>query len=134
NDLPSERVENQKTGFGELLKVGDHEVVLSQDDSGNVIRLFRNNFIGDDNWTETSGSGLVHGLFPIAYCPEGTEQIYLVNINANTKESLFFSRSDDGGESWSVNEYTLPYTEEAYGIDLVQGDNYQIKVHGSDVY
>lgn len=29
-----------------------------------------------------------------------------------------FNRSDDGGETWAVAEYALPYAEEAYGIDF----------------
>lgn len=130
--FPSGRLEDEKTYFGELLQVMDHEVVIS--DEATRLLVNRNSTIGATDWSETGGSNVIDGYNPMAYCPEGTDDIYVVNTKKLTYESLLFSRSDDGGETWAVNEYFLPFTEEAYGIEQVNPDCYQIVVNGNDVY
>lgn len=130
--FPSGRLEDQKTYFGELLKVMGHEVVISDETTRLLVN--KNSTVGATDWTETAGSNVIDGYNPMAFCPEGTDDIYVVNTKKITYESLLFSRSDDGGETWAVNEYFLPFTEEAYGIELVNPDCYQIVVHGNDVY
>lgn len=130
--FPTGRIEGEKTYFGELIAVGDHEVIIS--DEATRLLVHANSAPGATDWNETAGSDVIDGYNPMAYCPEGTDDIYVVNTKKITYESLLFSRSDDGGETWAVNEYTLPFTEEAYGIELVNPDCYQIAVHGNDVY
>lgn len=130
--FPTGRIEGEKTYFGELLQVLNHEVIIS--DQATRLLVHKNSTIGANDWTETAGSDVIDGYNPMAYCPAGTDDIYVINTKKITFESLLFSRSDDGGETWAVNEYFLPFTEEAYGIELVNPDCYQIAVHGNDVY
>lgn len=130
--FPTGRIEGEKTYFGELISVGDHEVIIS--DEATRLLVHENSAPGATDWDETAGSDVIDGYNPMAFCPEGTDDIYVVNTKKVTYESLLFSRSDDGGETWAVNEYVLPFTEEAYGIEQVNPDCYQITVNGNDVY
>ncbi len=130
--FPDTRIETQKTYFGELLSVMSHEMIVSDDVS--KIRVYANTAAGATDWTQTAGSNVINGYNPMAFCPQGTDDIYVINTKKLTYESLLFSRSDDGGATWAVLEYALPFTEEAYGIDLVYPDAYQIVAKGNDVY
>ncbi|HNF69801.1 MAG TPA: hypothetical protein PLL28_10515, partial [Chitinophagales bacterium] len=103
---PTARVETVRTGFPELLTVMDHEVVIAHD--GTNQRLFANASIGGTTWTELPTSGMHHGLWPRAYCPAGTDDIYLVSPNASPVVTINFSRSDDGGATWTVLNDVLP--------------------------
>lgn len=136
---PAARVEPVKTGFGELIRVDDHEVMLSHDGVLGI-QLFANTTIGGTAFTELAGSDDIPGFWPSAYCPDGTNDIYVINANANPPTELRFSRSDDGGATWSVLNSTLPFLTVADGFPglnsgLYQGaETYQIAVYGSDVY
>ncbi|MFN0274725.1 MAG: PKD domain-containing protein [Chitinophagales bacterium] len=136
---PTSRVESLRTGFGELLTVEDHEVTLAHNSADGVnffMRMFKNDAIGGTTWTELGGSGEVAGLWAFSYCPEGTDDIYVVNADAQVITQLYFSRSDDGGESWTVLNSTLPFLTTSDGLPLISGaaESYQIAVNGSDVY
>lgn len=139
---PTARVETDRTGFGEIIHVDDHEVVLAHAVAGTSynIQIYANDATGSTTWTETAGSDDVSGLWPFAYCPEGTDDIYLVTADAQTVTQLYFSRSDDGGESWTVLNSTLPLLTSAEGFPSLSGapagsaDNYKIVVYGADVY
>ncbi len=137
---PTTRVETTKTGFGEIITVEDHEVVLAHDGAVTSIQLYKNTALGGTSWSELSGSDDIIGFWPSAYCPEGTNDIYVVNANANPPTELRFSRSDDGGLTWSVLNTTLPYLTSAEGILglssglLAAAETYQIAVYGTDVY
>lgn len=139
--MPTERVESLKTGFGELITVEDHEVVLAHNGaSPPTMNLFANDAIGSTAWTELDGSYLLEGYWPMADCPAGTDDIYVVHANANPPTAIYFSRSDDGGNTWAVLNYTLPFLTDAYGFpglnsgSTTAAETYQIKVHGADVY
>ncbi len=137
---PTARVETTKTGFGEMVTVEDHEVMMAHDGAVLAIQLYANTTIGGTTWTELAGSDDVTGFWPSAYCPEGTNDIYMVNANANPPTELRFSRSDDGGNTWAVLNTTLPYLTTAEGIAglstglLAAAETYQIAVYGTDVY
>ena len=130
--FPTARIEGVRTGFGEIINVGDHEIVLSHD--GTNIRVYKNATIGGTSWTETAGSTDITGLWPNAYCPAGTNDVYVVNANASSPTQIYFSRSTDGGENWEVLEYVLPYLTTAEGFGAITAEAYQIAVYGSDVY
>lgn len=138
--LPTARIEAVKTGFGEILTVEDHEVVIGHD--GINMRLYANEAPGSTTWTELDGSGAstIVGFWPMTDCPAGTDDIYVVNANANPPTALYFSRSDDGGESWAILNSTIPYLTSTEGIPglntglTTAAETYQIKVYGSDVY
>ncbi len=130
--FPTTRIEGVRTGFGDIVKVGDHEVMFSHD--GTNIRVYKNTELGGTSWTETAGSVDITGLWPNAYCPEGTNDIYVVNANSGTPTQVYFSRSTDGGENWEVLEYVLPYLTTDEGFGTISGEAYQIAVYGSDVY
>lgn len=139
--LPTVRIEEIKTGFGELITVEDHEVVLAHNGAGPpTMNLYANDEIGGTTWTELDGSYLVEGYWPMAECPSGTDDIYVVHANANPPTALYFSRSDDGGNTWAVLNYTLPYLTADYGFpglntgSTTAAETYQIKVNGADVY
>jgi PKD repeat protein len=130
--FPTTRIEPTRTGFGDMVKVGAHEVMFSHD--GTNIYVFKNDELGGTSWTPTAGSLQITGLWPNAYCPEGTDDIYVVNANSSTPTGVYFSKSTDGGESWDILEYTLPYLTTDEGFGAIGGEAYQIAVYGSDVY
>jgi len=133
---PTERIESVRTGFGGILNVEDHEVIVSHDAATNKIQIFSNDAIGGTTWTELDGSDDVRGIWPVSYCPDGTDDIYVVNADTQIINSISFSRSDDGGSTWGVLNYTLPFLTMADGFPslLAGADSYQIAVYGSDVY
>ena len=130
--FPAARIEPVRTGFGDIVKVGDHEVMFSHD--GTNIRVYKNTELGGTTWSATAGTLDVTGLWPNAYCPEGTNDIYLVNANSGTPTQVYFSRSTDGGENWDVLEYVLPFLTTDEGFGTISGEAYQIAVYGDDVY
>ncbi|HRH54497.1 MAG TPA: sialidase family protein, partial [Chitinophagales bacterium] len=138
--FPATRVETTKTGFGEVITVLDHEVTLAHDGAALSIQLYANSSIGGTTWTELTGSDDVTGFWPAAVCPEGTNDIYMVNANANPPTELRFSRSDDGGLTWSVLNSTVPFLTAAEGIPglgvglVAAAETYQIAVSGTNVY
>ena len=131
NPAPTARIETVRTGFGELMKVLDHEVVLSHD--GTNLQLFANAVIGGAVWTQLPGSDLITGLWPVTECPQGTDDIYVVCADNVSPTSIIFSRSDNGGASWAVLESPLPFLSEADGFDALSAEVYQIQVKGSHV-
>ncbi len=130
--FPTTRIEGVRTGFGDMVNIGDREVVLSHD--GTNIRVYKNTTPGGTTWTETAGSTDITGLWPNAYCPAGTNDIYVVNANASTPTQIYFSRSLDGGENWDILEYALPFLTTDEGFGFLSAESYQIAVYGSDVY
>ncbi|MBC8173066.1 MAG: PKD domain-containing protein [Chitinophagales bacterium] len=136
---PTERAEDIRTGFGEIITVNDHEVILSHTlitGTEYAIQLYANDEIGGTTWSETGGSGEISGLWGFSYCPPGTDDIYLINADLQLITQIYFSRSDDGGETWAVANLTLPFLSTADGIpSILNGaESYQVRAHGSDVY
>ena len=133
---PTVRIETVRTGFGELLLVEDHEVIVAHDAGANRMQLFANDAIGSNVWTELDGSDDIRGIWPVACSPEGTDDIYVVNADTQVITNLNFSRSDDGGLTWAILNYALPFLTAADGMPAITNgaDSYQISVYGSDVY
>ncbi len=133
---PTSRLESLRTGFGELITVEDHEVVVSHDAAIITLQLFANDAIGSTTWTELEGSDDLTGIWPMAYCPPGTDDIYIVCANANPPTGMNFSRSDDGGQTWAVASSALPFLTAADGMpDIANAaETYQIVANGADVY
>ena len=133
---PAGRVEGVRTGFGELLTIGDHEVVVSHDAAANRVQLFANDVVGGGAWTELSGSDDIRGIWPVSYCPAGTDDIYVVNADTQFVTGLNFSRSDDGGNTWAVLNSTLPFLSAADGMPAITSgaENYQVVVNANHVY
>ncbi|MFI5171412.1 MAG: T9SS type A sorting domain-containing protein [Chitinophagales bacterium] len=138
--LPTVRNETSLTGFGEILTVGTHEVSICHDGAALAIQLYANTAIGGTVWTELAGSDDITGFWPMGYCPEGTDDIYMINANANPPSELRFSRSDDGGLTWAVANTTVPFLTGAEGIPglsvglVAAAETYQIGVYGTNVY
>ncbi len=130
--MPTAKVETVRSGFGSIVTVMDHEVVISHD--GATIRGFANAAIGGTTWTELGISTIHLGLWPRAYCPAGTDDIYVVSANANPPSGITFSRSDDGGATYTIANYLLPYLDSANCFGSLSADAYQIAVNGSTVY
>jgi PKD repeat protein len=130
--FPANRAESKKSYDGDLLRVLDHEVVVT--DEASTVMVHKNSSAGATDWTATAGSEDIDGYYPVSYCPAGSDDIYVVAAKKTTQESLMFNRSDDGGETWAVAEYALPYAEEAYGIDFIASACYQVVAKGNDVY
>ncbi len=130
--VPTSRIEPVRTGFGEIITVLDHEVIVSHD--GVNIRMYRNETIGGNVWTELGGSGMVSGLWPKVFCPAGTDDIYMINADNSDVNNIYFSRSKDGGETWNIFESVVPGLYDADGIASRYSDAYQLVVHGADVY
>ena len=134
---PVTRVETIRTGFPELLTVEDHEVTVAHDGTAGAenLKMFANSTIGATDWTELGGSGMPTGLWNRSYCPDGTDDIYMIAASGgNPPTAITFSRSDDGGATWAVLNYSLPYLDSANCIGAVTADAYQIAVDGSTVY
>jgi PKD repeat protein len=130
--FPSNRAETKKSYDGDLLRVLDYEVVVT--DATSTIMVHRNSTAGATDWYATAGSEDIDGYYPVSFCPAGTDDIYVVAAKKTTQESLMFNRSDDGGATWTIAEYALPFSEEAYGIDFIASACYQIAVEGDNVY
>ena len=128
---PTTRVETPRSGFGSIITVMDHEVVVSHD--GVLINLHANTAVGGTTWSSLPVSGLHAGLWPRAYCPAGTDDIYVVSPNASAVTAINFSRSDDGGATYTVLNSTLPL-DAASCFGALSADCYQIAVDGSTVY
>ena len=133
---PTVRAESVRTGFGELINVEDHEMVISHDAAANKIQLFKNESIGSTTWTETGGSDDIRGIWPVSYCPPGTDDIYVVCADTQFVTSIQFSRSDDGGETWSILNYTVPFLTDADGFPIITNgaENYQVAAYENHVY
>ncbi|MEZ5013311.1 MAG: T9SS type A sorting domain-containing protein [Chitinophagales bacterium] len=138
---PTSRIEGIKTGFGTFVHSGDNEVSFAHDGfTPSHIRVYGNAAVGGGTWSELPGSNQVIGLWPVAYCEEGTETIYVVSADANPPTALNFSRSEDGGNSWTVLNQTVPYLTAVEGIPglntglLQAAETSQIVAHGNDVY
>lgn len=136
--FPGTRVETTRTGFGEVITVMDHEVMIAHETT--AMQVYKNTTIGGTSWTETTGSDAITGFWPMATCPEGTDDIYVLNANANPPTELHFSRSDDGGATWTVLNTVVPFLTAAEGIPPMNGaliasaETYQLAVSGNDVY
>jgi hypothetical protein len=115
-----------RTGFGEILNVEDHEVIISHDAASVTLQVYSNSSIGETDWVELSGSDDITGLWPSTYCPAGTDDIYVVNANSSIPTALYFSRSDDGGETWSVLNSTVPFLTPDDGISFLTANVYQV--------
>lgn len=133
---PTLRAEAERTGFGELLTVDDHEMIVAHNSGTNRMQIYANAAIGDNTWSEQPGSDQIRGIWPAAYCPEGTDDIYVVNADTQFVTGLNFSRSDDGGATWAVLNSALPFLTVADGMPAITNgaENYQVVAHGSDVY
>ena len=137
--FPAARIETGKTGFGEVITVMDHEVSIAHDGIL-TMQVYANAAVGGTTWTELGGSDDIVGFWPSAVCPEGTDDIYVLNANANPPTELRFSRSDDGGASWSILNLTVPFLTAAEGIPglstglIAAAETYQLAVYGSNVY
>lgn len=129
---PTARIESQRTGYGELIYCAGKEVSITHD--GALLRLYANTGPGTTTWTPLAGSGVLSGMWPVATCPAGTNDIYMAYCDSPTPTSLKFSRSDNGGVSWAVSGQTLPFLNTTYGIGNITAECYQIAVYGSDVY
>lgn len=133
---PASRVESVRTGFGELLTVEDHEVVISHDAAANRVQVFANDAIGGGTWTELAGSDDIRGIWPVSFCPDGTDDIYVVNADTQFITGINFSRSDDGGDTWAVLNSALPFLTAADGMPVITNgaENYQVVAHDNHVY
>lgn len=133
---PTTRAESVRTGFGEIINVEDHEVIVSHDAGANKIQIFANDAIGSNSWTEKSGSDAIRGIWPVSYCPPGTDDIYVVCADTQFITSIQFSRSDDGGDTWSILNYTVPFLTDADGFPIVTNgaENYQVAAYENHVY
>ena len=130
---PTTREETVRTGFGEIVTAGTKEVIISH--NGTTLEVFRNTAIGSSTFTETTGSNQIIGLWPSVYCPEGTDDIYVVCANAATNPTAInFSRSMDGGDTWAVLNSPLPFLSTAEGFGSLIGNSTQISVLGNTVY
>ena len=131
---PDNRIETTRSGFGEIVNVNDHEVVFSHELIDTTLIINRNVSIGDMSWSETSGSRDINGLWPSVFCPQGTDDLYVISANAFLITSINFSRSDDGGETWTILDSPLPYLSVGDGFTTLSAEKYQIAVNGIDVY
>jgi|JI9StandDraft_1071089.scaffolds.fasta_scaffold10694_3 hypothetical protein len=129
---PIGKEETVRSGFGELLTVGSKEVIISHSGDSRL-QIFKNASIGSSTFIETAGSDQIIGYWPNTFCPEGTDDIYVVNPNESNPTAINFSRSMDGGNSWTVLNAPLPFLNAAEGIRLAANST-QIAVFGNDVY
>lgn len=62
------------------------------------------------------------------------DDLYVISANAFLITSINFSRSDDGGETWTILDSPLPYLSVGDGFTTLSAEKYQIAVNGIDVY
>jgi hypothetical protein len=149
SESPTERIESIRTGWPSLLQLGDgSEVVISHDFPTQLVLLKRAQ-TGTGAWTE---SILTHNV------PEGISwnravaggsdgnTIHLIAITmpgANqTAEppltyqgldgALLYSRSQDGGETWDIDNLVIPGIDSTFFIGF-SADQYAIHARGNKV-
>ncbi len=143
-DFPSSRIENTRTGWSNLLHLGNgSEVVLAHSGAGGV-KYVKRDAVGTGNWTNTAEISTVSGeaiLWPRA-ANGGADgnSIHMVAItdpnnttNYNGLGScLLYYRSTDGGATWDVTDGALPEMNSNYTTG-VTADTYAIHARGNTV-
>ena len=128
---PTARVETVRSGFGSIYEFDGRELVVSHD--GANVSVYTNSAVGATDWAALAISGGHTGLWPRAVCPAGTDDIYIVSPNSGTPTAVNFSRSDDAGATFAIQNQVLPI-DATMGVGAISADCYQIAVDGSTVY
>ena len=128
---PTARVETARSGFGSIIEFDGRELVASHD--GANVGVYANSAPGATDWAALPISAAHTGLWPRVASPAGTDDIYVISPNSGTPTHMNFSRSDDGGATYTIQNQILPI-DAAAGVGAVSADCYQIAVTGSTVY
>ena len=147
---PTQRVENDRTGWPAYAAWGENGEIIVAHISGGIqdgLLISTRPEKGTGDWTETLFQGPAGGWEGIVWprmVTSGTDNstvhmIYLTRPTANGGQiyeeqdgALLYSRSNDGGVTWPVLHYQFPELniDHYLGFD---GDTYEIQVQGDNV-
>ena len=144
DDLPSARIEATRTGWPNLLHLGNgSEVVISHNGTTGLNMISRST-VGSGAWgadvTIPANNGQL--MFWPRACSGGPDgnTIHLVaitdpndNVQLNGMEStLLYYRSTDGGATWDLTDVQLPQMDTAH-LQSMTADIYAIHARGNHV-
>jgi hypothetical protein len=146
--MPAGRIENVRVGWGNIVNTrSGADVVLSHGaTAGNAVNIATRTTAGSGTWSNnTSAFPVVTGgnLWPrmVSSSPSGGDTLYEISISSPVLNNgtiyngqdgaLLFSRSFDGGATWSAN--VVPTGLDASTFLGFGGDSYAIAAHGSTV-
>ena len=115
-----ERVENEKTGFGSIARYGQNSIIVAAhtatqmgvymiDDKDNItpgcaVNLSYVDPTNDPAWPAVMTSGANRDIIHVVAC-------------GSSDNTLYYFRSQDGGQSWDKENVILPYLTSEYGGD-----------------
>jgi len=143
-EFPSTRIENIRTGWSNLLHLGNGaEVVLAHSGTGGV-KYVKRDAVGTGNWTTATEITTASGeamLWPRAAnggADGNTIHMVAITDPNNTTNynglgsALLYYRSTDGGATWDITDGALPEMNSTY-ISGVTADTYAIHARGNTV-
>lgn len=140
------RVENERSGFGSLLRIQNGaEVIISHTTTVSSLTISKNNGPGTQNWTNTvlPFSVTVPQLWPRAVV--GGNDGKSIHLIATTEPvaldgspyqgidgALVYSRSLDGGSTWDITNLILPGMDSTF-YKAFSAEEYAIAAKGNTV-
>ncbi len=144
DDLPSARIESVRTGWPNLLHLGNGSEVVIAHDGVNGINMISRPTVGTGAWgadvTIPSNAGEI--LFWPRACAGGADgnTIHMIaitdpndNVQLNGMESaLLYFRSTDAGATWDLTDVLLPEVDTDH-VQTFTADTYAIHARGNKV-
>lgn len=138
NTPPTVRVEDVKTGYPCYAPWGaSGEIIVSHTNTNSGLKIAKRTVKGSGNWiltTKTGPAGHLNILWPrVTTSGTNNQYIHIIALTApkanggtlfNGQDgSLVYSRSNDGGNTWSINNIVLPDTDSTFYTGL-HSDSY----------
>lgn len=128
--IPSEgRVENQKTGFGSIARYGQNGIVVAahtatdcriyiledkdniQANSVPVTSVLNNTY--EPTWPNVMTSGPNRNIIHVV--ATAYDHVTVPGME-NVNQPILYFRSQDGGETWDIQNFVLPFMDANYGL------------------
>ena len=133
SDTPETRVEPYKTGWPSICAAGNAEILAAHSDGVNIFRRANK---GEGEWEEITN--LPNMTWPRIISSGNGQYVFVVGANSatdaqgNTVYENYYSRSTDGGLTWS-NPTTPPMVDPADYYNNIGADDYVMASNGNDV-
>jgi len=136
--IPTARIENVKTGYPCYAPWGSGgEIVVSHTNTSSGLKIAKRTTKGSGTWTlstKAGPSGHLNILWPrVATSGLNNEFIHLFALTAPEENggtplngqdgALLYSRSNNGGSSWAINNVVLPGTDSTF-YNSLHSDSY----------
>lgn len=132
---PTERLENTRTGFPSYTVAENQEIVVAHNGNGLTIST---RAIGNEYWLVGS---IPHSVNRTLSWPrimsggQNSPSLHLIacDYTGSAVNGLYYSRSNDGGLSWDIQDSLLPGLNPLTEMFPVGGDSYCMDVKGDTV-